>query len=712
MAKLEGKGIKREITARFTYFISLIFLGFAFLMFNLYKIIVIKGPGLREEAANTYIKERNIDATRGNIYSSDGSLLATSLPKYRLGVDPMVYSRNDNNKALFSKNIDALAAALANFFQDRTAEEYKNKIESAVKNKKKYLLINNRLLDFQERKKVLSFPLFREHKGNPTKTGIVFDKVNVRYAPFGQMAYRTIGYLKDKVAVGIEGSFDKELRGTPGIGLFEKMDKNTWRPVENDAKTIPIPGYDLYTTLDINIQDIVETALKNGLTDFKGEYAVGIVMETATGEIKAISNLSKNPNSPTGYMEARNHAIDTRNDPGSVFKLPSMMAMMEEDGLELNEVINVGGDRQMFFGRWMSDSHPMGYASVEKIIESSSNIGTMKLMQRVFTGKGTKYYNYLKKFHLIDPINFQLKSDNEKPVFKIPTQWTKEYMLWASVGYSTSYTPLTIISFYNAIANKGYWVQPLLIKYAKRGGETIIDYTQSQVRDSNPLCSKTTLNKLQTMLEGVITQGTATNIKGSVYGIAGKSGTAQKVRAEGGYSNKYYVTFVGYFPAKNPKYTVLVTMDSPEGGTKETNSRQVTAPVFKEISDNIYARDMKLQKKLSGLLPDSLNNNKISHTLHPMDSEVLYSNLGLPKFDADGRWINFSLDKKTVVNTPLSAPVKTVPSVIGMNLRDALFALENRGLKVRANGSGRVVSQSIAPGSPLQKNSMLNIVLN
>lgn len=712
MGKLEGKGIKREITSRFAYFISIIFILFVFLMFNLYKIIVIKGPALREEAANTYIKERSIDATRGNIYSSDGSLLATSLPKYRLGVDPTVYSRNKANEELYKKNIDGLAAALSNFFQDRSTEEYKNKIETAVKNKRKYLLLNNRLLDFQERKKVLAFPLFREQKGNPTKTGIVFDKINVRYAPFGQMAYRTIGYLKDKVKVGIEGSFDKELRGTPGVGLFEKMDKNTWRPVENDAKTIPIPGYDLHTTLDINIQDIVETALKNALTNFKGEYAVGIVMETQTGEIKAISNLSKNPNSPTGYMEAKNHAIDTRNDPGSVFKLPSMMAMMEEDGLELNEMINVGGDKQMFFGRWMSDSHAMGYASVEKIIESSSNIGTMKLMQRTFGGKGTKYYNYLKKFHLIDPINFQLKSANETPVYKIPTKWTKEYMLWSSVGYSTSYTPLSIIAFYNAIANKGYWVQPLLIKYAKRGGETIIDYTKTQVRDANPLCSKETIKKLQIMLEGVVTQGTATNIKGAPYGIAGKSGTAQKVKKEGGYSNKYYVTFVGYFPAKNPKYTVLVTMDSPEGGTKETNSRQVTAPVFREISDNIFARDMKLQKKLSGILPDSLNNNKLSQTIHPFDGDILFPNLGLPKFDSDGRWFNFSLEKKTVVNTPLIYPVKTVPSVIGMNLRDALFALENKGLKVRANGMGKVVAQSIPPGSALQKGAMLQITLH
>lgn len=711
MGKIEGKGIKREITTRFAYFISMIFLAFVFLMFNLYRIIVIKGPELREEAANTYIKERSIEATRGNIYSSDGSLLATSLPKYRLGLDPTVFTRTKANEKLYKQNLEPLAYALANFFKDRTAEEYKNKIESAVKNKRKYLLLNNRLLDFQERKKVLSFPLFKEHKGNPTKTGVVFDKVNVRYAPFGQMAYRTIGYLKDKVAVGIEGNFDKELRGTPGVGLFEKMDKNTWRPVENDTKTIPIPGYDLYTTIDINIQDIVETAVKNALTNYKGNYAVAIVMETATGEIKAISNLSKFPNSPTGYHETDNHGVTTWNDPGSVFKLPTMMALMEEDNLQLNEMINVGGDKFTYLGKTMSDSHAMGVCTVEKIFESSSNIGTIKLVLRTFSSKPTKYYDYLKKFHLIESIDFQIKSRNPKPNYPAPAKWDHFTLPWSSVGYSTQYTPLQILSFYNAVANNGRWVQPLIVKYAKRGGEIAIDYTKTQVRDPEPLCSKETLKKLKIMLEGVVEHGTGSNIKGTPYGIAGKTGTAQKLNG-GTYTDKYYVTFVGYFPAKNPKYTVLITMDGPEGNSKTTNARQVTAPVFREISDNIYARDMKLQKRLSGILPDSVNNNKLTHTLHPLDGEVILPNLGLKKFDSDGRWFNFSLDKNLMNAVPVSTPVKTVPSVIGMNLRDALFTLENRGLKVKANGIGKVVAQSIAPGTPLQKNTLLNITLN
>jgi cell division protein FtsI (penicillin-binding protein 3) len=711
MSNLGRKNIREIITDRFTYFIIFIFALFFVLMFFLWRVIVVKGPELREEAAQTYVKERSVEATRGNIYSNDGSLLATSLPKYRLGLDPTVYGRSKMSGQKYKENIDALCASLANFFQDRTAEEYKNRIESARKSGKNYLLVNYRLLDFQERKKILKFPLFREFKGDPTKTGVVFDKVNVRYAPFGQMAYRTVGYLKDKLAVGLEGSFNDELKGIPGVGLFEKMDKNTWRPVDSGKETIPTPGYDLHTTLDVNIQDIAEIALMNALAKYKGNYAVAIVMETATGEIRAISNLSKNEKSATGYLEADNHAITTPNDPGSVFKLASMMAMMEESNLSLDEIIHVGGLVSYYFGKPMTDSHAMGDASVQKIIEASSNNGVMKLMWRTFGTKQAKYYDYLRKFHLIDPINFQITSRNPKPRFTVPTKWDKWQMLWSSVGYSTSYTPLQLLSFYNAIANNGYWIQPLIVKKASVGDEVKIDYTEKQVRDQAPLCSESTLKKIRAMLEGVVERGTGNNIKGTPYGIAGKTGTAQRL-VNGGYvKGTYYASFIGYFPAKKPKYTMLIAMDNPQGNSEETYSRQVVAPVFREISDNIYARDMKLQRRLSGVLPDSLNNAKLSHFLHPNDHEILSAQFGMPKIEEDGRWIQFSLDKKTAVNVPRSFVAKTVPDVVGMSLRDAIFNLENRGFKVRAQGYGRVFAQSLIAGSPATKNALVKLTL-
>ena len=712
MAAPKRQNIRQNITFRFRIFCIIMLAAFFLLVGNLYKLVFIQGPELREEASSIYIKERMVDATRGNIYSDDGSLLATSLPKYRLGMDPSVYNKSTKAEKLFTAHVRELAEHLANFFKDRTADEYYDKIVSAKKNKRTYLLLNNRLLDFQERKLVMNFPLFRENKKSPVKTGIVFDKVNVRYAPFGQMAYRTVGYMKDKVKVGLEGAFDTELRGVPGKGFFAKMDKNTWRPLENTPEIIPQRGVDLQTTLDVDIQDIVELALMKALADFKGNYATAIVMETATGEIKAISNLTKNENSPTGYSEFANHAIEvSENDPGSVFKLPSMMAMLEESKMPLTDMVTTGG-KYTVFNRTMSDSHDYGTITVQGVVEHSSNIGTIKLMQRVFSQKQAKYYDYLKKFHLIEPLDFQIKPRYYTPKFPLPPKWDALQYMWSSVGYSSNTSPLHLLSFYNAIANNGYWIQPIIVKKATIGNEVITDFTEKQKKDKEPICSAETLKKIKIMLEGVVERGTGTNLKGTAYGIAGKTGTAQR-RVNGQYiKGTYYVSFIGYFPVKNPKYTMLVAMDKPEGNSEGTYARQVTAPVFKDISDHIYSRDMKLQGRLSGYLPDSLNNAKLTHMIHPLDHGVLYSNLGFPKVEEDGRWMQFSLVKKAVQNVPVSLLPKVVPNVMGMNLRDALFALENRGFKVRAQGMGNVTAQSIPAGTPLRKNALMLIQLH
>lgn len=712
MAAPKRQNIRQNITFRFRIFFIFMLLAFILLVLNLYKVVFIQGPELREEASSIYIKERMVEATRGNIYSDDGSLLATSLPKYRLGMDPSVYNKSTKAEKLFTAHVRELAEHLANFFKDRTADEYYDKIVSAKKNKRTYLLLNNRLLDYQERKVVMNFPLFRENKKSPVKTGIVFDKVNVRYAPFGQMAYRTVGYMKDKVKVGLENSFDTELRGVPGKGYFAKMDKNTWRPVENTPEIIPQRGVDLQTTIDVDIQDIVELSLMKALADFKGNYATAIVMETATGEIKAISNLTKNDKSPTGYSEFANHAIEvSENDPGSVFKLPSMMAMLEESNMPLTDMVTTGG-KYTVFNKTMSDSHDYGTITVQGVIEHSSNIGTIKLMQRVFSQKQAKYYDYLKKFHLIEPLDFQIKPRYHTPKFPLPPKWDALQYMWSSVGYSSNSSPLHLLTFYNAIANNGYWIQPIIVKKATIGNEVITDFTEKQKKDKEPICSAETLKKIKIMLEGVVERGTGTNLKGTPYGIAGKTGTAQR-RVNGQYiKGTYYVSFIGYFPAKKPKYTMLVAMDKPEGSSEGTYARQVTAPVFKDISDHIYARDMKLQRRLSGYLPDSLNNAKLSHVIHPLDHGVLYANLGFPKVEEDGRWMQFSLDKKAVQNVPVSLLPKVVPNVMGMNLRDALFALENRGFKVRANGMGNVTSQSIPAGTPLRKNALMLIQLH
>jgi cell division protein FtsI (penicillin-binding protein 3) len=711
MAKSTTQNIRQIITKRFNGFFVIMLGAFGLLMFFLFKVVFVDGPTLKADASSKYIKERSIEAVRGNIYASDGSLLATSLPKYRLGMDFSVF-KTAKMRDVYKNNARALAEHLSAFYQDRTADEYFYKLQKAFDKKQPYLLVNNRLLDYQERKKVLTFPIFNLHPNNPIKTGVVFDKVNVRYAPFGQTAYRTVGYMKDKVRVGIEGAFDKELAGVPGHGIFEKMDKNMWRPLDGSKEILPQRGLDLHTTLDVDIQDIVELALMKSLDAYKGNYATAIVMETATGEIKAISNLMKNEKSPTGYSEFVNYAIEvSENDPGSVFKLPAMMAMMEESHMPLTETVTTGG-KYTIYNKTMTDSHDYGTLTAQGVIEHSSNIGTIKLMQRVFGSKPAKWYDYLKGFHLLDPLDFQIKPVTAKPNFRVPTKWDALTYMWTSVGYSSNTSPLHLLSFYNAIANNGYWVQPIIVKKATQGNEVVIDYTQTQKRDSKPICSKETLDKIRIMLKGVVERGTGNNLTGTVYGIAGKTGTAQR-RVNGQYiKGTYYVSFIGYFPVNNPKYTMLVAMDKPLGSSEGTYARQVTAPVFKDISDHIYARDMKIQRKLTGYLPDSLNNASLHHLVHPLDHGILYSNLGFPRIEEDGRWLSFQLNKKEVKNYGVSFAPKKVANVVGMNLRDALFVLENQGLKVRAQGLGFVKSQSIPAGFPIQKNAMINIQLH
>jgi cell division protein FtsI (penicillin-binding protein 3) len=711
MAKSTTQNIRQIITKRFNGFFVIMLGAFGLLMFFLFKVVFVDGPTLKADASSKYIKERSIEAVRGNIYASDGSLLATSLPKYRLGMDFSVF-KTAKMRDVYKSNARALAEHLSAFYQDRTADEYFYKLQKAFDKKQPYLLVNNRLLDYQERKKVLTFPIFNLHPNNPIKTGVVFDKVNVRYAPFGQTAYRTVGYMKDKVRVGIEGAFDKELAGVPGHGIFEKMDKNMWRPLDGSKEILPQRGLDLHTTLDVDIQDIVELALMKSLDAYKGNYATAVVMETATGEIKAISNLMKNEKSPTGYSEFVNYAIEvSENDPGSVFKLPAMMAMLEESHMPLTETVTTGG-KYTIYNKTMTDSHDYGTLTAQGVIEHSSNIGTIKLMQRVFGSKPAKWYDYLKGFHLLDPLDFQIKPVTAKPNFRVPTKWDALTYMWTSVGYSSNTSPLHLLSFYNAIANNGYWIQPIIVKKATQGNEVVIDYTQTQKRDSKPICSKETLDKIRIMLKGVVERGTGNNLTGTVYGIAGKTGTAQR-RVNGQYiKGTYYVSFIGYFPVNNPKYTMLVAMDKPLGSSEGTYARQVTAPVFKDISDHIYARDMKIQRKLTGYLPDSLNNASLRHLIHPLDHGILYSNLGFPRIEEDGRWLSFQLNKKEVKNYGVSFAPKKVANVVGMNLRDALFVLENQGLKVRAHGLGFVQSQSIPAGFPIQKNALITIQLH
>lgn len=643
----------------------------------------VEGGKWRQRASKSYIRNLTIPATRGNIYAADGSLLATSLPYYRLGLD-LAVGRAKSNDSLFHKHLPALAMRLSEFFGDRKPEDYRKFIQKAHDDSTRtFLTLNTRTVDYLQRKYIETWPLFRLGKN---KGGVSFDPVPERVNPFGNMGKRTIGSTNDnhgQVGIsGLEASFQESLAGKPGKGVYEKLAGGSWRARDDGSETKPVPGLDLHTTLDVNIQDVAEAALLRALREYRADNGCVVVMDVPTGEIKAMTNLKWKHDSL--YADEYNFAVRWATNPGSTFKLPTMVALLEEAAISPNDLIDTGNGVFTYHNRRLEDSNANrgghGKTTVQHIFEASSNIGIVKLTLRHFAGKPDKYLGYLDKFRLTKPLNFQFQGE-AKPFFRRTSDryWSKTSLPWTSIGYESMITPLQLLTFYNAIANGGYWMQPLIVKRTQRADEVVQDFSKTQVRSETPICSERTLKIVRGMLKGVVEHGTATNIRGSHYAIAGKTGTCQKL-VNGQYrKGVYYTSFAGYFPAAKPKYSCIVVIDNPRGVNREAlYARDVAAPVFKEIADKIYATDLRLHRELKGKKAGESYLAQRLQTVLPADARVLAEELGAP--EATG-W-----KAGTASHTDL-------PDVRGLTLRDALFVLENRGYRVSYVGTGRVASQ-------------------
>lgn len=635
------------------------------------------------------LQERVIPATRGNIYSDNGSLLATSLPEYAVGFDPKVAGNSKRNERLFREKADSMCYKLTTIFTDKSESYFKNKILNAKRDKKSYVILGDRNISFEEKKRLEKFPLIREGK---LRSGIVLERKEQRVHPFDNMGLRTIGYKLETEGkgVGIEKSMEEYLMGRPGKGLFEKISGGSWKPIEDGPNSKPITGSDVYTTLDVNIQDETETALKQAVELYSPNYATAIVMEVKSGEIKAIANLSFSK-TENAYSENLNYAVAGGTTPGSTFKLPTMLALLEE-GVNPNDSVDTGDGQYIFRGKRLTDSHHGGFGmlSVQQVFEKSSNIGIVKLVMNRFGNNEQKFYDYLKKFKLDQKLGFQIKGESE-PVFYMPGQkgHSALSMPWTAFGgYESALSPLQMLTFYNAIANDGYWVQPIIVKYIKKADRVEVDFTESQRRLEDRLVSKSTIIKVKKMLEGVVENGTARSQKTDLYRFAGKTGTSLKnIKSE--YSKgKYYTAFAGYFPAENPKYSIIVVIDEPKGmDSEKLYAADVAAPVFRQIADHIYADDLYLNKKyfkgnaekgLSGSPQAALNED----------------------FEAITKSQKANIKKAKInVNPNIKSEQITIPNVVGLPLRDALYVLENKNFKVKYKGIGKVRKQSVLPGS-------------
>jgi cell division protein FtsI (penicillin-binding protein 3) len=699
--------IKKDIILRVRIMFLFILLFAGGIVWRIFKLQTIEGKEWREKAKRVYVKKRTVEAVRGNIYAADGSLLATSLPKYKLGFDPMVALVNKKNGIIYDNGIDSLCHLLANFYGDKDWRDYLAMIELARHDKVSYIRLNERKLDFQQVKAMRTWPIFRDGK---FKGGVVFEKSNERYNPFGKMGFRTIGYKKETEKVGIENSFDAQLAGTNGKGIFEKIVGGSWRPIEGGEESIPVAGVDIHTTIDVNIQDVAETSLMKYLRQLSADKGCVVVMEVATGEIKAMTNLTRLRDT-LAFAETYNHAVLGLSDPGSVFKLPSMVAMMETGGLTNEEWVHTGDGTLTIGNKLLRDTKVHGTISAQEVFETSSNVGMAKLMLKYFRGKESEYYKKLHEFHLDEPLNFQLRPD-AKPVINTPRLGDFTAMPWNSIGYGTSLTPLQMLAFYNAIANDGKWIQPIIVKHTKIADRVEDDYQISQVKYNEPLCSKETLAKVRKMLEGVVERGTATNIKNGMYKIAGKTGTSRKL-INGKYrEGMYYTSFIGYFPADAPKYSIVVMIDNPRGVKQEALfAAEASAPVFKEIADKIYACDIRMHKLLDAKSAGAKQFATQKQVVHTGDIKKICEEFEIEKIPTNEGWSVVRGDGGILEYQTHQNPKSQVPDTRGMTLKNAIYVLENKGFKVSFKGMGKVLSQSVSPGVTLGRTKNISLLL-
>jgi cell division protein FtsI (penicillin-binding protein 3) len=678
----------------------------------------------KETAEQLDVKLKTLPANRGNIYDESGALLATSLPFYYVAFDPSISNKGEERTEIFEEGIDSLSFLLSSFFRDRSPHGYESYIRDAVKNKKQYLKLNSDRVNYHDKKMMETWPIFR--KGQ-MKGGVLFEKVDRRDKPFGHLASKTIGYLQEDGSGrnGVEYSFDSLLTGTDGMALFANFGSGKWKPLNGEQGVKPEDGLDVVTTINVNVQDITEYALLKALEYDQADHGCAIVMEVATGEIKAMANLDKRvvKDRVTGedrivYSELINRAVTKSYEPGSTFKLASMMAVLEKDkNLHLTDVIDCSKYGHFkFYDRMMYDSHPIGKVSLEKVFAYSSNIGVAKLANRAFNNSRdaqNEYSELFSRFGLRDDLDFQLIGA-PKPFIRKPGDqgWSGTSVPWMSHGYGLHMTPLQVLTFYNAVANNGTRVQPILVKEIRRADEVIEAY-EAKV-DEGKICSERTLKMVRSMLKAVTSYGTAKKIKSEEYLIAGKTGTAKKIE-DGLYTKKYIASFAGYFPADNPKYSIMVVIDNPSRDRRNRYSGGVVAaPVFKEIADKIYHSDMALHASLPSDYKKKKDFPEVKPGYHDDITKVL-SRFGFTIFgdDETGEWVSatgktelkgMSLEEQKVV-------LNKVPNVKGMSLRDALPLLENLGLTVRYEGRGIVASQSLAVGKEFVPGDQIKVVL-
>ncbi|MTB51300.1 penicillin-binding transpeptidase domain-containing protein [Lewinella sp. W8] len=700
---------KDEVLVRIYAILALIVVPVAgLLMWRTVEVAVVKQAEY-QQMGREYFRERTVRAERGNIYSRNENLLATSVPYFSLHFDPFVAPPK-----VYYDNLDSLAYMLSLYVDSGfTVGAWRDSLiamrDSLNKPARHYYKIAESV-SYRELQQIKQFPIFNRGR---LSGGLIVEKRDERKRPFGWLARRTIGKSVDGRKVGIEGAFDEALAGKSGKEEMFRVGDGLWLPTNNLAIVEPTAGSDVYTTLDVNIQDITENALDRAVRDHAPDWGCAIVMDVKTGAIRAMANLGKNT-SGTDYFEMYNYSIAMATEPGSTFKLATMMALLDDNKVSLDSEIDIENGVKEFYDRTIEDSNPLSrnwrVISVRDAFEQSSNVAMAKLVDSLYSDN--EFSLKLQSFHLNEKTGLEIEGEAQ-PFINDTTSSTFSGVskAWMAFGYESRLTPLQTLTYFNSVANGGKMMKPYLVNEVRREGKTIQEFKPTVIDEQ--IAGQRTIEQLRTLMEGVVERGTAKKLKTDQYRFAGKTGTSQQNYGKRRRKKEYQASFAGYFPAENPIYSIIVVIYNPRRGGYYGG--EVAGPVFREIADRIHNSMIEVHEPLNQgprpvLYASQLPNRDAGYL--PEIVEVLdYVNVDVDSLPNTKLVVVDAGDEQVDIK-PINPASQKFPNVRGMRLRDAIYVLENEGYRVHPQGVGRVTDQKWHLDGRGQRGRDVTLILN
>ena len=706
---------RRNIVLRFGIVYTIICLSFVLVLYRIVKIQFFEKKEWMALAAKNVKTNIAVKPNRGNIYACDGRLMASSIPTYYVYMDLRVPALHDDEGSLFKENIDSLSIYLSSFFRDKTPTDYKLLLTKAYQTGVGEFQLSEKRISYAQLKQLKTLPLFRLGRN---KSGLITKEYFRRVRPFGSLAQRTIGDIfADETKGGkngIELSFNSNLKGTPGVSTRQKVANNYMENVQVE----PVDGMDVNTTIDIDLQDIAEKALIDGVKQFDAAVGYAILMEVRSGEVKAIVNMQKNKDG--SYSENRNGAVSDMTEPGSTFKVASVMAALDEGKVRMSDTIDTYNGQYKFGNRTMTD-HNANHGGFHRIslaqaIYGSSNIGVSRAIVKAYGRNPAEFVNKLYAMKLNEPLKLEIPG-TAKPFIRHPNdkshEWSATTLPWMSVGYETQVPPIYTLTFYNAIANDGKMIRPFFVKSISKNGQIVKEFTTEVINPA--ICKPTTLSEIRSALLGVVEDkmGTGKPVFSKYVRIAGKSGTAQ-MWAGGGNTGKHQVAFCGFFPYENPMYSCIVVMREP--GIGHASGGHMSGLVFKNIAERVMA--LNSNRKPSRVETDTIKPKEILPLLpeakigYYKAIQTVTADLNLPlRNNNTTDWVKTLANNNQIEVQSITVSKNVLPNLTGMGAKDAVYLLENMGLNVQVTGRGKVYSQNMKPGTIARKGTSVMINL-